>query len=111
MSSLVPRTTSSLDHSLNVPDQRGLQRDLSRLERRTAQAVSRLEAQAQVESTRVAAATFIGQRAMQAVTMVSQMEGQLAQLCPLATSRLQGIADMTALSIAQIVNETSWRLS
>ena len=42
---------------------------------------------------------FVGQQAMQAVTMVSQLEGQLGQACPLAVTRLQGIADITALSM------------
>lgn len=48
---------------------------------------------------------------MQAVTMVSQMEGQLGQACPLAVTRLQGIADMTALSIAQVVSDAARRIS
>ena len=42
-----------------------------------------------------------------AVAMVSQMDGQLGQACPLAVTRLQGIADMTALSIAQVVADSA----
>lgn len=74
-------------------------------------AVATLEAKAQVESTRIHAVGYVGQQALQAVAMVSQLEGQLAQICPLATTRLQGIADMTALAIAQTVGDASRRLS
>lgn len=70
-----------------------------------------LEARARIEAARAQAIGYVGQQAMQAVAMVSQMEGQLAQLCPLATTRLQGIADMTAFSIAQVVGDTVRRLS
>jgi hypothetical protein len=38
--------------------------------------------------------------------MVSQFEAQLGQVCPMAVSRLQGIADMTALGIAEVVADT-----
>jgi hypothetical protein len=47
---------------------------------------------------------------MQAVTMVSQLEGQLGQACPLAVTRLQGLADMTALSIAQVVADSARKI-
>jgi hypothetical protein len=43
---------------------------------------------------------------MQAVAMMSQFEQQLGHACPLAVSRLQGIADMTAMGIAEVVADT-----
>ena len=112
MSNLVPRSSISLDHlGLHPRDERSLVRHLSTIERSKAVGIAKLEAQAQVEATRIHAVGYVGQQAMQAVAMVSQMEGQLAQLCPLATTRLQGIADMTAFSIAQVVGEAARRLS
>lgn len=72
--------------------------------------LARLEVQAQMESAKAHAVGYVGQQAMQAVTMVSQMEGQLGQACPLAVSRLQGIADMTALAIAQVVADSARKL-
>ena len=44
------------------------------------------------------------------VAMVSQLEGQLGAACPLAVSRLQGIADMTALSLAEVVSDAAQKL-
>ncbi|WP_460841119.1 hypothetical protein [Nocardioides marmoraquaticus] len=39
--------------------------------------------------------------------MVSQLEQQLSQMMPLATSRLQAIGDMHALASAEIVADTA----
>ena len=47
---------------------------------------------------------------MQANALVSQLEGQLAQLVPLATTRLQAIGDMTALATVEIVQDTVRRI-
>ena len=42
--------------------------------------------------------------------MLSQLEHQLANLVPLAASRLQAIADMTCLAVAEVVGDTLHRL-
>lgn len=92
-------------------EDRALARQLGSLDRSKSFAIARVEAQAQVEAARAHAVGYVGQQAMQAVTMVSQLEGQLGTMCPLAVTRLQGIADMTALSIAQVVADSGRRLA
>ena len=92
-------------------DDRAMSRQVAHIDRNRDLALIRLEAAAQLEAARVHAIGYVGQQAMQSVAMVSQMEGQLATICPLATSRLQGIADLTALSIAQVVADAGRRLS
>lgn len=91
----------------NTRQERAVSRALAGLNRSTEVGLARLEHQAQIESAKAHAVGYVGQQAMQAVTMVSQMEGQLGQTCPLAVTRLQGIADMTALSIAQVVADSA----
>jgi len=70
-----------------------------------------MEAEADLQVARVQAVGHVGQQAMQSVAMVSQLEGQLAELVPLATTRLQAIADMTALATAEVVAGTLKRIS
>lgn len=89
---------------------RVVERNLTGLERSRTIGLAQIEVHAQLEAAKVHAIGFVGQQAMQAVAMVSELEGQLAQACPLATTRLQGIADMTALSMAQVVAETARRI-
>lgn len=91
-------------------DDRAVARAVSGLQRSTEIGLARLEHQAQIESAKAHAVGYVGQQAMQAVTMVSQLEAQLGQACPMAVSRLQGIADMTALSIAQVVADSARKL-
>ncbi len=66
------------------------------------------EAELQVE--RVQAVGYVGQQGMQVVALVSQMEGNLANLVPLATSRLQAIGDIVALEVADVVSQTPRRV-
>lgn len=87
-----------------------LRRNMAGLERSKVLGMARIEVQAELQATKVHAIGYVGQQAMQAVTMVSQLEGQLGQACPLAVTRLQGIADMTALSMAQVVAETTRKI-
>lgn len=110
MSSLIP-SHQSPGGLIQSRDERVLSRQLAHLERGRTVGIARLEVAAQVEAARVHAVGYVGQQAMQSVAMVSQLEGQLGQICPLAVSRLQGIADITALSIAQVVSDAHRRLS
>ena len=106
MSNLIPASGAS-NNFVDRRENRALSRQIAGLERSKAVGLARLDAEAQVEAARAHAIGYVGQQAMQAVTMVSQMEGQLGQACPLAVTRLQGIADMTALSIAQVVADSA----
>ncbi len=91
-------------------EDRAVARAIRGLQTGTEIGLARLEHKAQIESAKAHAVGYVGQQAMQAVTMVSQMEAQLGQACPMAVSRLQGIADMTALSIAQVVADSARKL-
>lgn len=110
MSELTPMRSGLSDLAVRRDDRSAL-RQFGSIDRAKYLGIARIEAQAQLEASRVHAVGYVGQQAMQAVTMVSQMEGQLGTMCPLAVGRLQGIADMTALAIAQVVGDASRRLS
>jgi len=101
---------SSSSTGLSRRDERQLSRSLTGLDVRKEIGLAKIEQQAQLEAAKAHAIGYVGSQAMQAVTMVSQMEGQLGQACPLAVTRLEGIADMTALSIAQTVADSSRRI-
>lgn len=107
-SDLIP--TSSIGSAVARRQDRALARQLAGMDRSTSYSLARLEHQAQVEAAKAHAVGYVGQQAMQAITMVSQLEGQLGQACPLAVTRLQGIADMTALAISQVVADSARRL-
>lgn len=107
MSNLIPSSGSNI---VSRRDDRAVSRAVSRLGLSKEIGLARIEQQAQIEAAKVHAVGYVGQQAMQAVTMVSQMEGQLGAACPLAVTRLQGIADMTSLSIAQVVADSARKL-
>lgn len=104
---LVPFTTST-GHDRR--ESRAMVRQIEGFERSKTVALARVEAQAQIEAGKTHAVGFVGQQAMQAVAMVSQLEQQLGEACPIAVTRLQGIADMAALSMAQVVADTARKL-
>lgn len=109
MSTLIPSHPSP-GGLVRSRDDRVLSRQLAHLERSRSVGIARLEVAAQLEAARVHAVGYVGQQALQSVAMVSQLEGQLAQICPMAVGRLQGIADLTALAIAQVVSDSHRRL-
>jgi hypothetical protein len=89
---------------------RAMSRSLARLSVRTEMSIRSIEAQADIQSAKVEAVGFVGKRAMFVVSSVTQTEQQLAQMVPLATSRLQAIGDMVAFGAAEIVAETQSKL-
>ncbi len=70
----------------------------------------RIGIQADLQAERVSAVAYVGKRAMHEVAMVSQLECQLSALVPAAIPRLQGIGDLTALAMADVVSETVRRV-
>ena len=72
--------------------------------------VAKIEQSALIQTSKVDAVTYVGRAAMQQVAMVSQLEQQLAQAVPMATPRLQGIADITAVALAEVVVDTATRM-
>jgi len=83
---------------------------LSRLASETSLTVAGTEARAQMEAAVVDGIAYVGQRAMQDVALLTQMEQQLAMAVPLAASRLQAIGDMTALGMTDVVAGAARRL-
>lgn len=84
---------------------RALQGQGLRLPSPTSKSLARLQQATIVQTARVQAQAYLGREAMYAVADVSELEGQLAALCPLATSRLEVIANITALSIARTISD------
>jgi hypothetical protein len=72
--------------------------------------LARLEVEAEVQAAAVDAVSYVGRRAMHDVALLSQVEQQLAQAVPLATSRLEAIGNMAALAMSNVVAETACRL-
>ncbi len=90
--------------------ERHVGRELSRIEGKSRLGIARIVAQADLQAERVAAIGYVGKRAMHEVTMLSQLEVQLSALVPSATPRLQGIGDLSALAMADVVSETVRRV-
>jgi hypothetical protein len=106
MSELVPSR-----RGLAARESRQVSRELARLDARGQIELARISQQANLQAERVAAVGYVGKRAMHEVAMLSQLEVQLSALVPSATPRLQGIGDLTALSMADVVSETVRRVS
>ena len=83
-----------------------LGRELSRLDGRGWLEMARINQEADLQAERVSAIAYVGKRALHDITMLSQLEIQLSAIVPAATPRLQGIGDITALAMADVVSET-----
>lgn len=110
MSDLTPVGPSVGMEVLPARTARTMGKSLARLSARTELSIRSIEAQADIQSAKVEAVGFVGKRAMFVVSSVSQTEQQLAQMVPLATSRLLAIGDMVAFGAAEIVAETQSKL-
>jgi hypothetical protein len=91
-------------------ESRAVSRELSRRDGRGRVEMARINQQADLQAERIAAVGYVGKRAMHEVTMLSQLEVQLSALVPSATPRLQGLGDLTALAMADVVSETVRRV-
>lgn len=87
-------------------DSRQVRRELAQMDARGQVELARINQQADLQAERLAAIGYVGKRAMHEVTMLSQLEVQLSALVPSATPRLQGLGDLTALAMADVVGET-----
>ena len=58
------------------------------------------------QAAKIDAVTYVGEIGMGRVAFLSDREQHLARLCPIATSRLEAIANLTALGIAEVVADT-----
>jgi hypothetical protein len=91
-------------------ESRAVGRELSRLEGRARVEMARINVAADLQAERVAAVGYVGKRAMHEVAMLSQLEVQLSALVPAAMPRLQGLGDLSALAMAEVVGETVRRV-
>lgn len=85
-------------------------RELSRMDGQGRLALAWINQEADLQAERVGAVGYVGKRAMHEVTMLSQLEVQLSALVPSPTPRLQGLGDLTALAMADVVSETVRRV-
>jgi hypothetical protein len=91
-------------------ESRAVGRELSRLDAQGRVGIARIGQAADLQAERVAAVGYVGKRAMHEVAMLSQLEQQLSALVPMATGRLQGLGDLSALAMADVVSETVRRV-
>lgn len=85
-------------------------RALSRLTTDTSISTAVIQAKAEVEAAKVDGVSAVAAKAMQEVTLLSQMEQSLAQAVPHASGRLATVADLAALSIAGVVADAARRI-
>jgi hypothetical protein len=85
-------------------------KNLSRLESATRYGVARVEATTDIQAAKTDGIAYVGRRAMQNVALLSQLEVQLGQTVPAAVSRLQAIADITAMGLSEVVIESVQQL-
>lgn len=105
MSEIVP-----FSGGLAKRDSRAVGRELSRLDGHGRLELARINQAADLQAERIAAVGYVGKRAMHEVTMLSQLEVQLSALVPSAMPRLQGLGDLTALAMADVLSETVRRV-
>lgn len=94
------------DASLRPFALRGTDRALARLQQRAALEMARIGETAVTQVARVEAVACVGRRAMFETALLTQAEQSLAQLVPLAASRLQAIGDIATLGMAEVVSDT-----
>jgi len=82
-------------------------RTIARMDDGVSVRLARLQNEAEIQADKVAAVSYVGTRAMQSAAMLSQMEQQLAQTVPIATTRLEGLANITAAAMAELVVDTA----
>ncbi len=85
-------------------------RALSYIRHNATVGVARIEATVELQALKAEGLGYVGKQALQQVALLSQLEHQLATIVPMAASRLQGIGDMVALSLAEVVADTTRQL-
>jgi hypothetical protein len=102
MSSLVPRGNGGLSNR----EARILGRDLARINNEGVVEAAEINKEAELQAERIRVLGYVTKTAMHEVTVLSQLEQQLAALVPSAAGRLQGIDDIGALAMADVVTDT-----
>lgn len=87
-------------------ESRQVNRTLGTLDAQTRLEAAHIKQAAELQAVRAHAVAYVGKRAMHDVALLSQLEHQLSALVPMAAGRLQAIADMTSLGVAEVVSDT-----
>lgn len=85
---------------------RGTDRAIARLQAKTQIDLARIGQAAVLQISRVETVACVGRRAMFETALLTQVEGSLGALVPMAVSRLQAIGDLATLGIAEVVGDT-----
>lgn len=86
-------------------------RSIARLQLDAEIGLARIGQTAALQATKIEAVACTGRRALFEVALLTQAEQALASLVPLSTGRLQAIADIATLGIAEVMSDTVRRLS
>lgn len=89
---------------------RDADRALARIESNTQIQDALIDSAADIATMKLNAISYIGRRAAQEVTVLTQFETQLALTTPNASARLASICDLTALALADTILDTTHRL-
>jgi hypothetical protein len=85
---------------------RQISRNLTRLNGQGQFELARIDQEAELQSERIHAVGFVTSAAMREVALLAEMEQQLAALTPAAANVLQGINNIGAISMADILADT-----
>jgi len=81
-------------------------RAIARIQAQAQLGLARIGQQAALQVTRVEAVACVARRGLFETALVTMVERDLAMLVPMASGRLQAIADVATLGIAEIVSDT-----
>jgi hypothetical protein len=98
------------DDGLPKREAKDLSRNLSRLNGRGRLEMFQREQIAEVQAATVRAIGYVGKTAMHETAMISQVEDVLGRMSPAASDRLRGMAELTALAMAEVLGETGRRM-
>lgn len=102
--------TERMDETSLLGRHLGEGRAVARLQAQTQLGMARIAQQAALQVTRVEAVACVCRRGLFEAALVTQCEQSLAALVPLAAGRLQAIADVATLSIAEVISDTVRRV-
>lgn len=85
-------------------------RALNRVSNETSLSVAVIQAKTEIECTRVSGVSAVAATALNQTALLTQMEQSLAQSCPAASGRLAVIADLTAMTLADVVTTAARRI-
>lgn len=91
-------------------EDRDFKRSLARLDGRGRLELSRIDQVAELDAARVRGIGRVGKTALRELTVISQWEHGLSRLAPTACDRLQAIADLTGIAMAEVVHDTARRM-